>query len=614
MRVLVELADRAERNAVARESVNALKDGAYWGWAVALVAAVAVWVARGMPSPVTAAAAAVLIPVGVALAWWRTWRRSAGADPADRRAAAAITARRWATGYALAAVLIPAVHLAAADPVAGAVVAVAVVVALAELAIVTVPVRARWRLLARLRIGARAVAGEDDVRVGRAVWRGLHLLRVMITYPAEWGVHKSTRRDDLVERVMWELCGPPPATPDQAVRRPDYLGTWDHVNCRLIIERTPPLPGYLAARAWGQPPGTIVLGQTTQELADAVLHGVPVALYAPRRHMLVVGATQFGKSSGTRAWAVDGLAAAAFPAGLLAVLDGKGSGSFVALEGRQGVGVIAHTPAEWEHALVNVVMPEVDRRYEELLEYRRGNRPRPDHPPALVILDEIQQILAACPDLKQPVDRLGRQALEAGVILWVLTQRPDVRDTIPGAIRDQLDERVTFGPLSTSGAKMTFDGGDDWHRGMGVAPVRGRALARLGGRWIPLQAPWLPIPADAPDIEPLYPPRAAQRAAQPSPEHHRPADPWRGYGPPPPPTPPPTPPPATPRSTEPGRPQDRQPATWPPPPPQAPPRPAPIPQVEQIINDYGDGPAGGGQDAGPEYDPRTARRRRRRTD
>jgi hypothetical protein len=591
MRSVVLAIDRAEANPVVREVVNAFRDGAYWGWLVSLIAAAAVWVARGMPSAGTAAAVAVLIPIGAGLAWWRTWRRAAEAAPVDRRAAASISARGWLTAYGLAAALIPAVVLAGDSPGAAALAAVVVLAVLAELAIVTVPIRARARLVARLRIGARAVAGTDDVRVGRTLWRGLSVTRVMVTYPADWAAHRDGRRDDLVERMMWELCGPPPRTPGEAVRRPDYTAAWDHVNCRLIVERVPSLPRLLRARDFGQGAGGIVLGQTHAEDASATLDGLPVALHQPRNHTLIVGGTQHGKSSGVRAWVVDGLTHGAWPGGVWSI-DGKGSGSMAALIGREGVHAVAHTPDEWRHVLVDLVAPLVRDRYAELLAWRAGSATsRPRHPRALLLLDEIQQVLMSCPDLAGVLDTLARQALEAGVILWVITQRPDAKDAVPGAMRDQLLDRVTFGPLSGSGAKMSFDlAGDDWHKALGVAPIPGRALTYIDGVWRLVQAPWLPIPSDEPATEALYPPRrgqGGQRAAERSAEGPPPpSDPYASYGPPPPP---------------------RQPATWPPPPPV--PRPAaddsaPVdPAVAEILDDFGDS---------PEYDPGTARRRRRR--
>jgi hypothetical protein len=165
-------------------------------------------------------------------------------------------------------------------------------------------------------------------------------------------------------------------------------------------------------------------------------------------------------------------------------------------------------------AVIESVAAEVATRYEEILAWRAGRADRaPHHPRALVIIDEIQQVTLACPDLLPIVDTLARQALEAGVRVWILTQRPDAKDAVPGAIRDQLVDRACFGPLSSAGAKMTFDMAEDWHRALGVAPVPGRALTWLGGVWRTVQAPWLPIPADTPAVEPLYPPRASQGPA-----------------------------------------------------------------------------------------------------
>lgn len=550
MQAWTEAADRADRSPVLREARNALADGARWGWAVVLVAAVVIWVARGLPSPRTAAAAALLLPVAVALAWWRAWRLTWRDTPIERRAAANAAARRWTTGLGLIAALVPGVWLAAGRPLLGAVVALVVVAALAELAIVTIPSRARARLLARLRIGARAVARDEAVQVGRALWTGMDLDRVQITYPADWAAHSATRRDELTERLMWELCGPPARTPDEAVRRPDYVVEFDHVDCRITLARMPSLPSFLAARDWGQASGAgIVLGQTHGDTAEQIVDGVPIALYKPTAHALIVGGTQHGKSSGVRAWLVDGLTHGVWPGGIWAI-DGKGSGSLVALDGRDGVHAVAHTPDEWAYVLQELVAPEVSRRYTEMLDWRAGrSTTKPSHPRALLVLDELQQVLLSRPDLAAIVDTLARQALESGVIVWVITQRPDAKDAVPGAVRDQLLDRVTFGPLSSSGAKMAFDLAGDWHRAMGVAPTPGRALVWTGGVWRTVQAGWLPIPADDPGAEPLYPPKGAAvpkaRNAPTDPEpapsastgtNKTAADPY-GYGTPPPPAP-----------------------------------------------------------------------------
>ncbi|MFI0425112.1 hypothetical protein [Spongiactinospora sp. 9N601] len=596
---VADLAAAAERSAWWRETVWAVRDGAHWAWLVASLTAAAVWLARGMPSPVTAAAAAAAALTGSAAAAWRARRRVPETRPAgEARRAAGAAWRAALAAYATAAAVVWAVAAGAVLPV---LLAAAVVV---HLAVLTIPVRARRRLLARLRIGAAAVAGRgqddgDAVRVGRARWSGSTgrtLDQVHITYPASWAAHAATRRDELVERMMWELCGPPPSGPAAAAARPDYLTSWDHVRTRLEIARVPSLPRMLPARDWERPAGAIVLGQTTPDLADLVAtDGTPLATYDPAAHALIVGATQHGKSSGVRDWAVDGLVHGVWPGGLWAV-DGKGSGSLAALTGRRGVHDVAHSPEEWRAVITGAVAPEVARRYAQMLAWRSGQASaRPAHPRALLILDEIQQVLLACPDLAPVLGTLARQALEAGVILWVITQRPDARDAVPGALRDQLVDRVSFGPLGGAGAKMAFDIAGDWHRALGVAPIAGRALTWMGGTWRTVQAPWLPIPADVPAAERLYPPRHPPRR-RPSP---RPG-----------PAPPPDDPPSDPRQGGPGDDGKRGPHGGAERPPEARQDPAgPTPAGEAAEGENGP------QGPPPIYDPAdpyAARRRRRR--
>ncbi|MBB4920994.1 hypothetical protein [Streptosporangium saharense] len=509
MSAWTELAERAERSPWWREVVWAAREGAHWGWVLTCGGAVVVWLARGAPSPGTAAAAVLAAMVGVVAAVWRAHTRARGSQ-AEALAAVAVSWRRTLALYGTLGVVIPAVLAGAVLPVLVALVLVVWV------ALATIPLRARRRLLARLRIGAAAVAGTEEVRVGRAVWSGHRRLdQVHVVYPAAWAAHKDTRRAELVERIMWELVGPPPTSPAEARARPDYLTTWDHARTRLEVRRVPSLPRMLPAQDWARPPGALVLGQTTPDAADLVTpDGIPLALYRPTQHCLVVGATQHGKSSGVRAWAVDGLVHGVFPGGLAAV-DGKGSGSLAALMGREGVHAVAHSPEEWRQVIAGEVAPLVASRYAEMLAWRSGTAPRPDHPRALLILDEIQQVLLACPDLADTLGTLARQALEANVVLWVLTQRPDARDAVPGALRDQLVDRATFGPLSSSGAKMAFDIAEDWHRALGVAPIQGRALTWMAGQWRPVQAPWLAMPVEDPRAGELYPPVATAPPARP---------------------------------------------------------------------------------------------------
>src|SRR4030081_200365 len=101
-------------------------------------------------------------------------------------------------------------------------------------------------------------------------------------------------------------------------------------------------------------------------------------------------------------------------------------------------------------------------RYDEDTEYQRGQRPKPDHPRYLLVLEEIQEIRATLGhDTVDPLLRqLARQMRGSNGRLLAITPRPDAEDAIPGVVKDMLEDRFILGFVSATGARMVLD--HDW--------------------------------------------------------------------------------------------------------------------------------------------------------
>jgi DNA segregation ATPase FtsK/SpoIIIE-like protein len=244
---------------------------------------------------------------------------------------------------------------------------------------------------------------------------------------------------------------------------------------------------------------------------------IPVALINPadaQRHYLVIGGTGAGKSMFVRAFIARALRAGWFPGGVY-IFDGKGGSDYIVFEGREGVHCVARHPDEWEANLAPVVAM-MRQRYDADAEYERGNRPKPDLPRYLVIVEEVQEIRATLgKDVLDPfLQQISRQMRASNGRLMVVTQRPDVSDAMPGAVRDMLEDRIVLGFISQKGAQMAMD--QDWRAVVdeyGTESVPGRGMARIGGKLIRIQGFYLPSPREHPEVEHLYP-RKLDQAGQ----------------------------------------------------------------------------------------------------
>lgn len=373
------------------------------------------------------------------------------------------------------------------------------------LLLVTARLRSKGQTLLWLRTGVAEVlrVPVSQIRIRDRVWQGAELQSGRLLYPGDLRDSDPGRREAVEEAIRWRLR----ASGDYGC---DFLPS----QAVVTFVRVPELPALLVDREWEGTglDGGVVIGETYDSEADAVSSdGVPVRLWRPDTHLLIAGATRGGKTVLMRGLAVRGLASGQYGGGLW-LLDGKGAGDYASLDGRVGVHMVAHTPAEWSAGLAQVLQ-FVRTRYQETLQWRRGQGDAPRHPRVLVLIDEVQMLMAALDkEARAALDEIARTSLAANVTLVIGTQRPDAKDAVPGAIRDNIVDRIVVGRLSRDGAQMMLPDGL-WqsvvsvdHSASGTRMPPGRAYVWIDGNFSPVQVPWLPQPSDDEDYAVLYPP------------------------------------------------------------------------------------------------------------
>lgn len=384
------------------------------------------------------------------------------------------------------------------------------------IAAVTDDWRARRRLLAWVRQAvARAVRLDpSELHTRDCQWDGRRLVWAEIDTRGLVRVEEPAVRERIAGAVSWSLR-----------HAGGYTVEWPAGLVTFEIRADPALPEAVDELDWPPDLPGIPVGVTDAAHADGVIDTVdvatgevvaswPVALVHPgdsQRHYLIVGGTGAGKSNFTRGFIARALRLGWFPGGCF-IFDGKAGSDYIVFEGRQGIHCVAREPEEWEQHLTGV-SAMMRARYEQDAAYHRGQRPRPDQPRWLVVLDEVQEIRTVLgrkvvdPFLQQ----ISRQIRASNGRLMVITQRPDTEDAIPGAVRDMLEERIILGFVSGTGARMVLD--KDWQQvtdEYGQTPVPGRGVARLSGRLLRLQSFRLDPPREHPELESFYPPKIAE--------------------------------------------------------------------------------------------------------
>ncbi|MGH3571606.1 MAG: hypothetical protein ACRDR6_17125 [Pseudonocardiaceae bacterium] len=347
--------------------------------------------------------------------------------------------------------------------------------------------RPRWtdrRLDAAEVVYTDAVRDADPglrERIGEAVsWRLRHVGVYEISWPSGVQAFELRRAATLPDRVLDQLW--PPELPGLPI------AVTDDRDADLIIEKC---------------------DENTKELISRL----PVRLWTPdaERHLLVIGGTGAGKTEFVRRLLAVGLRIGLFPGGVF-VLDGKSSAGYACFVGREGVHMVAREPHEWLAGLAEV-SGIMRARYDAQWNNRLGHGPKPDMPRLALLLEECQEIRA---QLGQDADRfysqLGRQCREAQITLILVTQRPDVKDAIPGAVRDMLEDRIVLGFVSAKGAQMALE--EHWRDAVdnyGEETTPGRGVARLAGKYSRIQGLYAGDPIDRPESEQLFPPKVGHR-------------------------------------------------------------------------------------------------------
>jgi hypothetical protein len=387
------------------------------------------------------------------------------------------------------------------------------------LAAVTDTLRARRRLLSWLLAAVARTARVDpgELRVESATWDHRRLVMAEVNHHGTLRTEAPADRARLEESIKWSLR-----------HAGQYTISWPPGVAAFEVTADPPLPSNVPEMLMEGLPG-IPIGATDAATADGELalmdaqtgqlaSTIPVALVNPadaQRHYLVVGGTGAGKSVFVRGFIARALRNGWFPGGVY-IFDGKGGSDYIVFEGREGVHCVARHPEEWQENLTPVVNM-MRQRYDEDAEYERGNRPKPSFGRYLVVFDEVQEIRATLgKDVLDPVlQQVSRQMRASNGRLMVVTQRPDVSDAMPGAVRDMLEDRIVLGFVSQKGAQMVMD--QDWRAVVdeyGTESVPGRGMARIGGKLIRIQGFNLPSPREHPEVEHLYPRKLDQAGQQ----------------------------------------------------------------------------------------------------
>jgi S-DNA-T family DNA segregation ATPase FtsK/SpoIIIE len=158
-----------------------------------------------------------------------------------------------------------------------------------------------------------------------------------------------------------------------------------------------------------------------------------------RRHVLFGGATGAGKSSGLNV--------------LMGNLAACGDVVIWAIDLKKGMELgpwapcidrLATTPDEARRLLADAVKI-LEARAALLAEHgQRVWQPTPDMPALVIIIDEYAELADDAPDAIKPADSIARRGRAVAVNLVAATQRPTQKAMGQGAVRSQMDVRISF--------------------------------------------------------------------------------------------------------------------------------------------------------------------------
>ncbi|MBN6052601.1 hypothetical protein JYK22_11725, partial [Nonomuraea sp. RK-328] len=199
-----------------------------------------------------------------------------------------------------------------------------------------------------------------------------------------------------------------------------------------VIEKDP----HADAITWSGPAITSVMQPVKLGLFE---DGSPVRVLLLRRHGLVGGVAGAGKSGGVNV--------------ILGDLTACSDVVIWGIDLKRGMELLpwascldrlATTPQEAEALLADAVAV-LDGRADHLA--RQGLRvwePTPDAPALIILIDEYAELVEEAPGAVRHADSIARRGRAPAVTIVAATQRPSQRAMGKGAVRSQMDVRVSF--------------------------------------------------------------------------------------------------------------------------------------------------------------------------
>ncbi|MER6828959.1 cell division protein FtsK [Streptosporangium sp. NPDC000563] len=199
-----------------------------------------------------------------------------------------------------------------------------------------------------------------------------------------------------------------------------------------IIETDP----HADAIAWPGPSITSIIQPVKLGVFE---DGSPVRVSLLRRHALVGGVAGAGKSGGVNIVLGD---LSACPDVVIWGVDLKRGMEL--LPWASCLDRLATTPQEAE-TLMRDAVAILDGRADALAQHgKRVWEPRPDAPALIVLIDEYAELVDDAPGAIRHADSIARRGRAVAVTLVAATQRPSQKAMGQGAVRSQMDVRLSF--------------------------------------------------------------------------------------------------------------------------------------------------------------------------
>ncbi|MFC7384335.1 cell division protein FtsK [Sphaerisporangium rhizosphaerae] len=167
--------------------------------------------------------------------------------------------------------------------------------------------------------------------------------------------------------------------------------------------------------------------------------GSPVRVSLLRRHALVGGVAGAGKSGGVNVILAD---LSACPDVVIWGIDLKRGMEL--LPWASCLDRLA-TTAQEAQALLRDAVAVLDGRADMLAQQgQRVWQPRPDAPALVILIDEYAELVDEAPEAVRHADSIARRGRAVAVTLVAATQRPSQKAMGHGAVRSQMDVRISF--------------------------------------------------------------------------------------------------------------------------------------------------------------------------